>query len=120
MNEPNADFSAVVRITPDVQAQVADADNQLAAVKDYAVDSPETAAFVKAEGDRRKKMAAQLDEIRKSITAPLRQSEANANAFFQPAIKNLLGAYEHCKGLVMGWQQQSGENHGCSFVRCGN
>jgi hypothetical protein len=104
--EPNTEFSAVVKITPEVQEQIADADNQLVIVKEYMVDSPETATFVKAEGDRRKKMADQLDAVRKSITAPLRLAETNANNFFQPAIKNLLGAYDHCKSLVLGWQQQ--------------
>jgi colicin import membrane protein len=106
MTEPVTEFKAVITITPEIQQQVIEADSQLAIVREYHVDSLETANYVKAEGDRRKKMATQLDEIRKSITAPLRLAETNANNFFQPAIKNLLGAYDHCKGLVLTWQQQ--------------
>ena len=106
MNQPNTEFSAIVRITPEVQSQLAESNVLLTRVKGYVVDSDDSAQIVNTDLQSIKVAARNLDGIRKSIVKPLDEARANAQAFFVPAIETLKIAEDHCKRLLLSWQEK--------------
>ena len=100
------EFSAVVRITPDVQDQRTASSGLLAKVKGYLIRSNDDAQAVNADLLAIKTAARNLDGVRKSIVKPLDEARTNAQAFFLPALDALKAAEDHCKRLLLGWQEK--------------
>lgn len=100
------EFSAVVRITPDVQDQLTASSGLLAKVKGYLIRSNDDAQAVNADLLAIKTAARNLDGVRKSIVKPLDEARTNAQAFFLPALDALKAAEDHCKHLLLGWQEK--------------
>lgn len=111
MNSPYPQFAASVAITEDHQRMITQSRAQLATVKEYEIDSHETAQTVNADLRRITEAYKRLNEIRKSIVQPLDEARANAQAFFVPAIENLEAAAQHCKTLLLGWTQKLEAEH---------
>ena len=106
MNQSNPEFSAVVRITPEHHAQIAESSALLTRVRGYIVDSDDSAAIVNTDLQSIKIAARGLDTVRKSIVKPLDEARSAAQAFFVPAIETLKLAEDHCKRLLLGWQEK--------------
>lgn len=106
MNQAMPEFSAVVRITPEVQEQLANSNALLTRVKGYVVESDAQAQTVNVDLQNIKSAAKNLDGIRKSIVKPLDEARSNAQAFFMPALDTLKNAEDHCKRLLLGWQEK--------------
>ena len=104
MSQP--EFSAVVRITPEVQSQIAASNGLLEKVRGYVIASNEQAQIVNVDLQSIKAAAKNLDGIRKSIVLPLDTARTNAQAFFVPALNVLKEAEDHCKRLLLGWQEK--------------
>lgn len=104
MSQP--EFSAVVRITPEMQSQLAASNGLLAKVRALVIKSNDDAQNVNTDLQAIKTAAKQLDGVRKSIVKPLDEARTNAQAFFVPALDALKAAEDHCKRLLLGWQEK--------------
>jgi len=107
MNAPQTpEFSGTAKVTPEAMAIITAAQPTLVQVQEYVIDDPQTASIVNADLQMIKARRNKLDSIRKSIVRPLDEARANVQNFFKPAIEYLEAAEDHCKGLLLTYQEK--------------